>query len=77
MLLPSFLLLSLFLFHSIIIIAHSSILPCNKIQTSLSILIADARKENNFSKFAPVLQEIVDLKKEIVAVTHPQLGTVL
>ena len=41
------------------------------------VIFADARKENNFSKFAPVLQEIVDLKKEIVAVTHPQLGTVL
>ena len=35
----------------------------------------DARKESDFGKFAPVLKEIVDLKREIVAVTHPHLGT--
>ena len=35
----------------------------------------DSRKDDDFSKFATVLQEIVDLKKEIVAVTHAHLGT--
>lgn len=35
----------------------------------------DSRKEDDFNKFATVLQEIVDLKKEIVAVTHAHLGS--
>lgn len=34
----------------------------------------DARKADDFSQFASVLQEIVDMKKEIVAVTHTHLG---
>ena len=32
---------------------------------------ASARGENSFQQFAPVLKEIVALKREIVAVTHP------
>jgi carboxypeptidase Taq len=35
---------------------------------------ADARKESDFGKFAPVLKEIVELKREIGTVTHPHLG---
>jgi Zn-dependent M32 family carboxypeptidase len=38
------------------------------------ICSTDSRKEDDFNKFATVLQEIVDLKKEIVAVTHAHLG---
>lgn len=34
---------------------------------------AEARGESNFQKFAPVLQEIVGLKTEIAAATHPHL----
>ena len=32
---------------------------------------AAARGESNFQQFAPVLKEIVALKREIAAVTHP------
>jgi Zn-dependent M32 family carboxypeptidase len=38
---------------------------------------AEARKESDFNKFAPVLKEIVDLKREIGTVTHPHLGIVV
>jgi carboxypeptidase Taq len=36
---------------------------------------AEARTEDNFAKFAPVLEEIVALKKEIAAATHPHLSS--
>ena len=35
---------------------------------------AEARAENNFNKFAPVLQEIIKLKMEIGSITHPHLS---
>lgn len=34
----------------------------------------EARRDSDFSKFSPVLKEIVDLKREIGTVTHPHLG---
>ena len=35
----------------------------------------EARSESKFEKFAPVLQEIVNLKREIASVTHPSMGS--
>ena len=33
-----------------------------------------ARQQSDFSKFAPVLKEIIDLKTEIASVTHPNMN---